>query len=127
MNRPVEFKRIATQFIVDDVVRTAEYYRDVLGFDLLGYFADPPVFAMVSRGAAEMHFGKADGSAQTSNRLLRRGLGCDAYIWVDDISKLHDELSASGAHIIEGPVKRIYHSTEIVVQDCNGFVIVFGN
>jgi catechol 2,3-dioxygenase-like lactoylglutathione lyase family enzyme len=47
--RKVEFKKIATQFVVDDVVRTAEYYRDVLGFEILGYFAEPPVYAMVAR------------------------------------------------------------------------------
>ena len=31
----VEFKKLATQFVVDYVVRTAEYYRDVLGFEIL--------------------------------------------------------------------------------------------
>ena len=44
--RSVQFKSIAPSFVVDDVVSTAEYYRDVLGFQILGYFADPPVFAI---------------------------------------------------------------------------------
>jgi catechol 2,3-dioxygenase-like lactoylglutathione lyase family enzyme len=34
---------------VPDVVATAEFYRDKLGFELLGYFLDPPVYAMVRR------------------------------------------------------------------------------
>jgi hypothetical protein len=37
------------QFTVPDVVQTAEYYRDVLGFAIAGYWADPPVFAIVQR------------------------------------------------------------------------------
>jgi hypothetical protein len=37
-------------FLVTDVVRAAEYYRDRLGFTIRGYFfEEPPVFAMVGR------------------------------------------------------------------------------
>ncbi len=126
-DRKVRFKKIATQFVVDDVVSTAEYYRDVLGFEILGYFADPPVYAMLSRGDVEMHFGKADGRpADVSNTSLK-GVGSDAYIWVDDIPALFDELRAAGADIVEGPVKRVYGSTGIEIRDCNGFTIVFGD
>ncbi|HTH39115.1 MAG TPA: VOC family protein [Pyrinomonadaceae bacterium] len=124
--RKVEFKKIATQFVVEDVVRTAQYYRDVLGFEILGYFADPPVYAMVARGGVEMHFGKADNRRQVSSTGRRR-VGFDAYIWVDDISGLFDELTKAGAEIVEGPVKRVYESTEFVVKDCNGFTLVFGD
>ena len=63
------------------LVATAEYYRDVLGFKILGYFLDPPVFVMVARDAAEIHFGKIDAGADPSPNLTRRkGLGIDAYI-----------------------------------------------
>ena len=34
---------IAPQFVVPNVVGTAEYYRDKLGFEILGFFAEPPV------------------------------------------------------------------------------------
>ena len=125
--RKVVFKKIATQFVVEDVVRTAEYYRDVLGFEILGYFSDPPVYAMVSRGGAEMHFGKADGERADASTTSFRRVGFDAYVWVDDINGLFDELKAAGAEIVEGPVKRIYNSTEIEVRDCNGFVLIFGD
>ena len=122
----VTFKRIATQFVVEDVVATAEYYRDVLGFEILGYFADPPIYAMVARDGVEMHFGKADSEPQSSSVELRR-VGLDAYIWVNDIQGLFDELSAAGANIIEGPVQRVYGSNEVVIRDCNGFQLVFGD
>ncbi len=124
--RTVLFKKIATQFVVPDVVATAEYYRDVLGFEILGYFADPPVYAMVARGGVEMHFGKADGEANPSSAEVRQ-VGFDAYIWVDDIYQLHEELKEAGADVTEGPVKRIYESTETTIKDCNGFTIVFGD
>jgi catechol 2,3-dioxygenase-like lactoylglutathione lyase family enzyme len=124
--RIVEFNKLATQFVVSDVVATAEYYRDVLGFTILGYFAEPPVYAMVARDDVEMHFGKADGEPQPSSVDLRR-VGFDAYIWVSDIRGLYDELEAAGAEVIEGPVERIYGSTEVVIRDCNGFTLIFGD
>lgn len=122
----VRFNNIAPQFVVPDVVSTAEYYRDKLGFKILGYFLDPPVFAMVRRGAAEIHIGKADGEKIQTNEQVRRGLGTDAYIFVSDIDALFAELTANGVEIVEGPIKRIYNCVEITIKDCNGFQIVFG-
>jgi len=122
----VKFKRLAPQLVVPDVVSTAEFYRDKLGFKILGYFADPPVFAMVERDEVEIHFGKVDeGSGMQMNEGVRRGLGTDIYIWVSDIDAMFEELSAKNVQIVEGPVKRIYDCIEIVVKDCNGFQLVF--
>lgn len=123
----VKFNAIAPTFVVLDVVKTAEYYRDVLGFELLGFFADPPVYAMLRRDNAEIHFGKPDGNRISESVNEIRKVGCDVYIWVSDIFGLHEELKASGAEIIEGPVKRIYESTEVVIRDLNGLQIVFGD
>jgi catechol 2,3-dioxygenase-like lactoylglutathione lyase family enzyme len=121
----LKLKSIAPQFVVPDVVKTAEFYRDELGFAILGYFADPPVFAMVARDGVEIHFGKADGDHVQVNESVRRGLGTDAYIWVTDIDALFQEMSARDVEILEGPVKRIYECTEVVIRDCNGFQLVF--
>jgi predicted enzyme related to lactoylglutathione lyase len=119
---------IAPQFVVPDVVKAAEYYRDVFGFQILDYFLDPPVFAMVRRGGVEIHFGKSDDeSAQgQSNRSVRRGIGLDAYIWVDDLDRFVEEIRAKDAKIIEGPVRRVYGMYEVIVEDCHGFVLAFG-
>lgn len=122
----VKFTGLAPQFVVPDVVATAEYYHDKLGFEILGYFADPPVFAMVRRGSAEIHFGKSDDSTMQVNETVRRGLGTDAYIFVEGIHDLHSELLENDVEIIEGPIKRIYDCVEITVRDCNGFQLVFG-
>lgn len=123
---PVKLTAICPQFIVSDVVASAEYYRDVLGFRILGYFLDPPVFATVARDVAEIHFGKIDaGAAPAPNLTRRKGLGIDAYIWTSDLHALHAELTDHGAKIIEGPVQRVYKCLELVVEDLNGFRLVF--
>jgi uncharacterized glyoxalase superfamily protein PhnB len=122
-----DFLGLAPQFVVTDVRAAAEYYRDKLGFEILGYFfAEPPVFAIVRRGQAEIHFGKADGDEIKTNESIRKGLGTDAYVFVSDIHALNEELKERGAEIIEGPIKRVYDRTEITVRDLNGFHLVFG-
>jgi catechol 2,3-dioxygenase-like lactoylglutathione lyase family enzyme len=116
-------KSVAPQLVVADVVATSEYYRDVLGFDHLCYFGEPPVYAIVRRDGVEIHFGKAENNG-VSNATVRSG-SFDLYIWVSDIDAIFDELTAAGADIVEGPVKRVYESTEVVVRDRNGYVLVF--
>ena len=120
-----KFKMACPQFIVPDVVAAAEFYRDVLGFKILGYFLDPPVFAMVARDGVEIHFGKSDKGAAASPNVTRRGIATDAYIWVDDLDALHAELKGRGAKILEAPVVRVYNCYEMVVEDNFGFRLCF--
>lgn len=63
--------------------------------------------------------------SRSISERLRRGLGNDAFIVVSDIHKLHKELVGRNVNIIEGPVKRVYGSTEVIINDCNGFKIAF--
>lgn len=121
----ITFTAVAPQFIVTDVVKTAEHYRDVLGFEILGFFLDPPVHAIVGRGPAEVFLAKAVTVPGTPNRHLK-SISLDAYFRVTGLDDLHAELVERGAKILEGPVVRIYDMREIVVEDCNGFVLVFG-
>jgi uncharacterized glyoxalase superfamily protein PhnB len=125
MGSRVVLKSVAPQIVVENVVATAEYYRDVLGFEINGFWADPPVYAIVSRGGVEIHFGKSEKNG-SSNSLVRSG-SFDLYVWVDDIEGLHEELMSASANVVEGPVKRVYESTEVVVKDLNGYVLVFAS
>jgi len=108
------------------VLRAAEYYRDKLGFRIIGYFfEEPPVFGMVDRDGAEIHLRRADDGLKGSNRE-RVGDALDCYIRVKDVEALHAEFVAKGADIIEPPTLRIYGMKEIEVRDLDGFVTCFG-
>lgn len=43
MKMNIKFLGIAPEFLVPNVKEAAEYYRDVLGFEINSYFLDPPV------------------------------------------------------------------------------------
>ena len=118
-------KGIAPQFVVPDVVRAAEHYRDALGFTIADYFGDPPVFAIVSRDGVEIHLGKRDTGSIVPNRTARRD-GLDAYIWVENLDTLAHELQARGAKILEGPVSRSYGMRELIVEDDEHYRLAFG-
>lgn len=121
-----KLRMISPQFVVPDVVAAAEYYRDVLGFQILGYFLDPPVYSMVRRDAVEIHFGKLTAGSSPSPNIRRREGSLDAYIWVSDLDPLHAELQRRGAKIVERPEMRIYNCYEMVVEDHLGFRLAFG-
>ena len=123
MNSPTHFKTAVPQFTVPDLVGTAEYYRDVLGFEIAGYWQSPPVFAIVQRDQVELFFNRADGSTPRSGRA--RG-AYDAYFHIAGVEALASELRQRGADIIDGPERRIYGQRELVVRDCNGLVLAFG-
>jgi catechol 2,3-dioxygenase-like lactoylglutathione lyase family enzyme len=121
-----KLKMISPEFAVPDLVAAAEFYRDKLGFKIHGYFLDPPVYAMVGRDSVEIHFGRSDGGAAVSpNHLRRRGLGLDAYVWVNNLDSLHSELQSRGVKIIEAPARRLYKCYEMVIEDNFGFRLAF--
>jgi catechol 2,3-dioxygenase-like lactoylglutathione lyase family enzyme len=122
-DRNVRFEGAVPQFTVADVVRTAEYYREVLGFQIAGYWDEPPVFAIVWRDKVELFFNRANQSEVRTGRA--RG-AYDAYLRIVGVDALAAELRTRGADIVDGPETRVYEQRELVVRDCNGLLICFG-
>ena len=127
----IEAWNVAPILGVRQVRQTAEYYRDVLGFDLDpvdGVFqptADEPggVYAIVKRGGAWIHFQIRRGEIPGKKRpALER----DAYLYVNDLDALHLDLQSRGARITQSPLQTPYGLREIVVEDLNGYRIAFG-
>ncbi len=121
MTDTAEIIGIAPQFVVKDVVKTAEYYRDVLGFSIISYFLDPPVYAMVERNGVQIHFGKADGDRIHTNAEIRK-ISMDCIIWVPEIEKFFEEVKSRNADIVQEIVSRGY-GREFILRDCDGHTI----
>jgi hypothetical protein len=118
------FLGVAPQFTVPDVVAAASYYCEVLGFENRGFFGEPPVFAMLGRGVVEFFFNQSAG--MTGPVRPRAAVGYDAYVHVTGLGGLADELTRRGAKIVEGPVERVYGMRELIVEDCHGLRLAFG-
>jgi predicted enzyme related to lactoylglutathione lyase len=123
MNPRSRLLGVEPQFRVTDLVRTAEYYREALGFTLEGYVGEPPVFVQVSRDDVTLQLGLAREASQATAPAA--GVGYNVYLWAEDVDRLAAEFAARGAERVEGPVDRVYRCRELVVRDCNGLVLCF--
>ena len=47
--------------------------------------------------------------------------------YILEIDRFYEEVTTSGAEIIEGIVKRGYGSREFIIRDCNGYKILIGD
>lgn len=128
----IQFGPVVPHMAVPDVVRTAEYYRDVLGFEIEGYWdgqgvhRDPTrtaVFGIVRRGQACIHFNRGE-QIRLPSRLSEGAY--DLYFDVTNVHAFADELRRRGGEILDGPEERVYGQRELVVRDCNDFVLAFG-
>jgi uncharacterized glyoxalase superfamily protein PhnB len=120
-------KGIAPYFLVADVVKAAEHYRDKLGFTIRGYFfEEPPVFGMVGRGDEQIiMLSLIEGSRGGSNRD-HKDIGIDAYLWVENVDALYAEFQRNGVDIVMPPTTRVYGMRELEVRDRDGYVLCFG-
>lgn len=119
---------IAPYFVVDDVVSTANYYRDKLGFAYNRFWNEPPSFCMVSRsGVVIMLAQHLQPGAIRPNRLVDpEGEAWDAYVWIDDADKLSAEFKSKGVRITREVCTQPYGCRDFDVEDCNGYRLCFG-
>jgi len=120
---------IAPYFLVRDVVKAAEYYRDALGFTVRRYFGDPPTFCMPQRDDVVVMLSQtSDEAAIRPNAKARGDDSWDAYVWVDDADALFAEVSTRGARIAYPPcLQEEYRSREFAAFDLDGYRIAFGS
>lgn len=124
--------RAAPIFGVANVRRSAEYWRDVLGFSLDpddGIFApvttEPEgVYGIVKRGGVWVHFQVRRGAP--APRGDRPPHERDVYLYVNQIHDLHADLIARGAKVVQPPTVARYGILEFVVEDLDGHRIAFG-
>lgn len=123
---------IAPYFLVDDVVSTANYYRDQLGFAYDRFWGDPPAFCMVHRRGVVIMLsqlscpGPVPGAVRPNRMVDPEGEAWDAYVWVDDADALYTELRAAGVKIARPICDQPYGCRDFDVEDCNGYRICFG-
>jgi uncharacterized glyoxalase superfamily protein PhnB len=119
---------VAPYFIVDDVVATANYYRDKLGFTYDRFWGEPAAFCMVRRrGVIIMLSQLEEQGRMRPNSLASPEEGVwDAYIWVDDADALYAEFKSKGVKIARDICDQMYGCRDFDVEDCNGYLLCFG-
>jgi catechol 2,3-dioxygenase-like lactoylglutathione lyase family enzyme len=121
-----QLQTITPVFVVSDIVRTAEYYRDVFGFSFDHFWGDPPSFVLLRRDAVDLFLSSTNRAApERRNHQNTKSAPWDAYIWVQDATSLLAEMRRRGASVISGPDVTFYRTIEFVVEDPDGHRLCF--
>jgi uncharacterized glyoxalase superfamily protein PhnB len=114
--------------MVEDVNRTIDFYKDILGFQVITTVPETGTFvwAMLGRNDVTMMFQARQSLGEEIPTLKERPIGASLTLYTD-IEGI-DELYAS----LQGKVKIVqdmhitfYHAREFAIEDCNGYVITF--
>jgi len=119
---------VAPILVSSDVRRTAEYYRDVLGFEAVEHYESPEPFIALYRDSVEIVVVQAARGEVESN-AARYGAGYDAYLDPENVAGvdlLYDELRGKGARILAAPAMTPYGTYEFVLEDVDGRRIGIG-
>jgi catechol 2,3-dioxygenase-like lactoylglutathione lyase family enzyme len=118
--------RSAPYFPVADVEQSVAHYERVLGFHRDYVAGTPPEFAIVSRDGLPIML-KLVPTPERITTNEKQGGTWDAFFWVRDARALHDELRATGADVVYGPlIQESYRMEEFAVRDRDGYVLGFG-
>ncbi|QOZ54477.1 VOC family protein [Bradyrhizobium sp. CCBAU 53338] len=109
----------ATVFVVSDIDASLAYYRDVLGFQVTFEYGAPLSYACLCRDEVALHL----LAAMATKRLPGHGGLC---IFVRDVDRLYDEVSARGARLINQPGDRDYGMRDFDAVDADGNQVTFG-
>ena len=109
----------ATVFVVKDVVRSVEYFRDVLGFHTEFTWGQPVCYAGVERGNVTIHLQAA------SDTKRQPGHGA-VNVFVTDVDALYEELKSRGARTLNEPKDYPYGMRDFDLEDLDGNRLCFG-
>jgi catechol 2,3-dioxygenase-like lactoylglutathione lyase family enzyme len=109
----------ATVFVVSDLARSVEHYRDVLGFMVTFEYGNPTFYACLCRDEVALHL----LAAHQTKRLPGNGGIC---VFVRHVDSVYAELAARGANVIKPPQNYDYGMRDFDVVDLDGNQLTFG-
>lgn len=109
----------APVFVVNDVLRSVEHYRDVLGFKIEFTYGQPTFYAGVERDNVLIHL----QAARESKRQPGQGA---MNVFVTDVDALYQELKSRGARTLNEPKDYDYGMRDFEINDIDGNQLCFG-
>ena len=121
-----QIQGVAPVLLVRDVVASANYFRDKLGFSYDRLWGEPPGFCMVRRDRQTIMLSQAPAEAKLIPHWRVVEQMWNAYFWVEDVEALYAEYEKRGARIDYGVELKPYGVKEFGVQDLDEHDIAFG-
>ena len=112
--------------LVRDVVASANYYRDKVGFNYDRIWGEPPGFCILDRDGFHLMLKQVEDEKFIVPHYKAAKNMWNIYFWVDDADKLYEELKNLGATIDYELCNQPYGCREFGIQDLDGYDIAFG-
>jgi uncharacterized glyoxalase superfamily protein PhnB len=109
----------ATVFVVTDIAKSIQHYRDAIGFAVTFEYGNPTFYACLCRDEVSLHL----LAARQTNRLPGNGAMC---VFVKDVDAVYAELAARGANVVKPPQNYGYGMRDFDVVDLDGNHLTFG-
>ena len=125
-------QKLAPQWIVDNLEETLLFYTDTLGFRVEW---KGTLFAIISHGDATLMLRQLQTEdMKRPNRIPFVSSGWhtegaeawDAYVWVDNVDELFQELKEKKVSIIKEIRNTEYGNRDFEIEDNNGYILCFG-
>ena len=116
----------APVLLVSDVVASANYFRDSIGFNYKEFYGQPSSFCICHRDWHYLILAQVDDPRDVAPFWKIRENMCNAYFWVDDADALYEEMKSKGARIHYGPCTQPYGVREFGIKDLDGHDLCFG-
>ena len=124
----MEYIDLMPNLMVKDVNKTVEFYKNVLGFNVLATVPESGnyVFAIVNAGTVHISFQEEKSIKEEYSQLNKfaEGGGLTLYIHVSDVNGLYEKVKGK-ATIAKEMHKTFYGSTDFSIEDCNGYILTF--
>lgn len=119
-----EARELWPLIFVDDIGKSIAFYRDRLGFELVGDAknADGIFWCRVKRGGCSLMLQQAD--PKEDGPASSRGKGVVFYFLVDDADAMHADLTARGLKL-PPPETAIYGMRQVELHDPDGYSLCF--
>ncbi len=112
--------------LVRDVIQSAAYWRDKLGFTDQSIHGNPPNFAVIRRDDFSVLLAQVPAGQTFIPNWQVADKTWDVYIRVDDVEAIYAEFQASGAIIDYSLYVAPHGFKEFGVQDLDDHDIAFG-
>jgi lactoylglutathione lyase len=124
----VQLKTLTPNVMVEDVNKTIEFYRDLLGFQVNATVPDKGKFdwASMKRDAVELMF---QSRSSLSSEIpayadLPIGGSLTFFVQMDGLQELYDRLKGK-VTLVQDLHTTFYGTREFAIRDCNGYVLTF--
>lgn len=112
--------------LVKNVVASADYYRDQVGFTINGMWGEPPSFCILERDGFCLMLSCVDRDDAIRPHHKVVDSMWNVYFWVNDVEAIFQELQKRGAKIDYALCVQPYGCREFGIQDIDGYDIAFG-